>query len=196
MIRVPLWLSRHAGDERGYSIIELLVAMAIMGVVLSGLTTIFVSGSKAELDMNQRFQAQSAGRLALDKIRKEIHCASTATATGSSVTLTMPSGCRTASNTTVTWCTSQVGSSTTRYALYRYQGSGTCTGGVQWADYLTQASAFTFTQQSSSSLASVHVYLPVNLTPGKKRTYALQDDIYLRNSSRTCVTGSPSPPCP
>jgi Tfp pilus assembly protein PilW len=174
---------------------ELLVTLAILGTVLGGLTTIFVSGSKAELGLNQRFQAQAAGRLALDKIRSDVHCASAATAAGSTLTLTMPSGCRTASNTTVTWCTSQVGSSTTRYALYRYTGSGTCTGGVQWADYLIQAAAFTFTQQSSSSLAKLHAYLPINLTPGKKRTYALADDIYLRNSTRTCITGSPSP-CP
>ena len=172
-----------------------MVVMAIMGVVLGGLTTIFVSGSKAELDMNKRFQAQSTGRLALDKIRRELHCASGATSTGTTLTLTMPAGCKSASNTTVTWCTSQVGTSVTRYRLYRYLGSGTCTGGVQWADYLTQASAFTFTQQSSASLAKVHVYLPVNLAPGKKRNYTLQDDIYLRNSVRTCVTGSPSPPC-
>ena len=168
--------------------------MAIMGVVMTGLTTIFVSGSKAELDMNQRFQAQSAGRLTLDKLRRELHCASGATSTGSTVTLTMPAGCKTASNTTVTWCTSQVGTSTTRYAVYRYVGAGTCTSGVQWADYITQASVFTFTPQSSASLAKVHVYLPVSLTPGK-RAYALQDDIYLRNSTRTCISGSPSPPC-
>ncbi len=169
--------------------------MAIMGIVLSGLTTIFVSGSKAELDINQRFRAQADGRLALDKIRRELHCASTASSTGSSITLTMPTGCRTASNTTVTWCTGQVGTSTTRYALYRHEGSGTCTSGVQWADYITQASVFTFTQQSSSSLAKVQVNVPVNLTPGKKRNYTLQDDIYLRNSTRTCISGSPSPPC-
>ena len=188
-------LRRRLGSERGYTVVELLVTMAIMGIVLQGLTTIFVSGSKAELGLNQRFQAQAAGRLALDKIRTEVHCATTATTTGSSLTLTMPSGCRTASNTTVTWCTSQVGSSTTRYALYRYQGSGTCTAGMKWADYLTQALTFTFTQQSSASLAKVRAYLPINLTPTKKRTYALQDDIYLRNSMRTCVAGSPSPPC-
>jgi prepilin-type N-terminal cleavage/methylation domain-containing protein len=185
----------RARDERGYSLIELVITMGIMGTVLGGLTTVFVSGSKAELGANQRFQAQGAGRLALDKIRMDVHCASTATTTGSSATLTMPTGCKTASNTTVTWCTSAVGSSTTRYALYRYQGSGTCTAGVQWADYLTQANVFTFTQQSTSSLAKLRAYLPINVTPGKKRTYALQDDIYLRSSTRTCTTGSPSPPC-
>ena len=188
-------LLRRLRAERAYSLIELVITMAIMGVVLAGLTTIFVSGSKAELDANQRFQAQSDGRLALDKVRTDAHCASTATTTGASVTLTMPTGCKTASNTTVTWCTSAVGSSTTRYALYRYQSSGSCTGGVKWADYLTQASVFTFTQQSTSSLAKLRVSFPINVTPGKKRTYVLQDDIFLRNSTRTCTTGSPSPPC-
>jgi prepilin-type N-terminal cleavage/methylation domain-containing protein len=193
-MRAHLRLLRYLPSERGYSVFELLVAMTIMGIVLSGLTTIFVSGSKAELDLNTRFQAQSAGRLALDKMRKEIHCASGATSTGATVTLTMPSGCKTASNTTVTWCTSQVGTST-RYRLYRYQSAGTCTTGVQWADYLTQASLFTFTQQSSSSLAKVHIYLPISVRGGAKGRYYLQDDIYLRNTTRTCITGSPSPPC-
>ena len=193
-MRAPLRLPRRLRDERGYSVFELLVTMAIMGIVMSGLTTIFVSGSKAELDLNRRFQAQSSARLALDKIRKEIHCASGATSTGSTVTLTMPSGCKTASNTTVTWCTSQVGTAA-RYRLYRYAGAATCTAGVQWADYLTQASLFTFTQQSSSSLAKVSVLLPVSLKSTNKGKYFLRDDIYLRNTTRTCITGSPSPPC-
>ena len=72
---------RLVRDERGYSMIELLTVMSIMGVVLGGLTTVFASGSKAELDMNRRFQAQSAGRVALDKLRKEIHCAGGSTST-------------------------------------------------------------------------------------------------------------------
>jgi len=180
--------------QGGYSIIELLTTMAIMSVVLGGLTTTFVSGSKAELDQNRRFQAQSTARIALDKLRKDIHCASTATTTSSSATLTMPTGCSTASNTTVTWCTSQVGTAA-RYRLYRYTGSSTCTSGTQIADYLTQASLFTFTQQSSSSLAQLRVYLPVSVNGTNKGKYPLQDTIYLRNSTRTCISGSPSPPC-
>ena len=49
--------------------------MIIMSVVLTGLTTLFVQGSNAELDMNRRFEAQQDSRVALDKIRREIHCA-------------------------------------------------------------------------------------------------------------------------
>ena len=65
-------------DERGYTLVEMLVVMAILGVVIAGLTTVFVSGSRAELDMNRRFQAQQQARLALDRIRADLHCASAA----------------------------------------------------------------------------------------------------------------------
>ena len=93
----------------------------------------------------------------------------------------------------MTWCTSSV--ATSRWALYRYTGTSTCTAGIAWADDVTQSSLFTFTQQSKDNLAQVQVVLPVNTTPGKRKTYTLQDTIYLRNSTRTCVVGSPSPPC-
>ena len=43
-----------ARDESGFSLIELLVVMAIVGVILGGLTTAFVSSSKAEAGLNQR----------------------------------------------------------------------------------------------------------------------------------------------
>ena len=34
-------------SEHGYSLIELLVTMVILSVVISGLTTVFISGSSA-----------------------------------------------------------------------------------------------------------------------------------------------------
>ena len=87
--------------------------------------------------MNNRFQAQQNARLALDKLRREIHCTS-ATAKGtdgtalaaataySSVRFTLPSYCPTNPTVTsatpetayATWCTALV--STGRYQLWRY----------------------------------------------------------------------------
>ena len=89
-------LLRRLGRERGYSLVEMLIVMSILGVVMGSLTTVFVQASNAEFDMNARFQAQLTGRLALDKMRREVHCASVATPTGSSssVTLTLPSYCK------------------------------------------------------------------------------------------------------
>jgi hypothetical protein len=155
---------------------------------------VFVQATNSEADMNNRFQAQLTTRLALDKMRREVHCASVATPTGnsSSVTLTLPSYCKTGSGS-ITWCTRNV--ATNRYALYRIVGT-TCSGGVKWADYLTPSSSaptcsgalciFTYTAQSASSLAKLHVDFPVNVNPSKSvETYELADDIVLRNSTRS-----------
>jgi prepilin-type N-terminal cleavage/methylation domain-containing protein len=65
------------GGEAGYSLVEMLTVMVIMGVVLGGITDVFVSGSKAQAEQDNRFQAELTTRLALDKIRRDIHCATT-----------------------------------------------------------------------------------------------------------------------
>ena len=50
--------------------------------------------------------------------------------------------------------------------------------------------------QSTSSLWKLHVDLQVNAQPKRPyETYKLVDDIVMRNSTRTCITGSPVPPC-
>ncbi len=72
-------LVRRLRGERAYTMIELVTVMAIMSIVMTGITTVFVQGSNAELDMNNRFQAQTNTRLGLDKIRKDIHCATAVT---------------------------------------------------------------------------------------------------------------------
>jgi prepilin-type N-terminal cleavage/methylation domain-containing protein len=180
--------------ERGYSLIEMLTVLVIMGVVMTSLTTVFVQASNSETDMNNRFQAQLTAKLALDKLRREIHCASVATPTGSSssVTITLPSYCKTGSGS-ITWCTRSNG--TNRYALYRVVGA-TCTGGVKWADYLVPSSTaatcggalciFNYTAQTTSSLAKLGVDLPVNVRPSKTvELYELIDAIVLRNSTRS-----------
>jgi prepilin-type N-terminal cleavage/methylation domain-containing protein len=184
--------------ERGYSLVEMLIVLSIMTTVMAGLTTLFVQGSNAELDMNNRFQAQLNARLALDKVRREIHCGSVATPAGQSslIVVTLPSYCKTGSGS-ITWCTKNLG--TNRYGLYRIVGApGSCTGGVKWADYLTQTGTaptcgsptalcvFTYTAQSTTSLAKLHVDFPVDVKPTKTvELYELQDDIVLRNSTRS-----------
>jgi prepilin-type N-terminal cleavage/methylation domain-containing protein len=185
---------RRLLSERGYSLIEMLTVLVIMGVVMGSLTTVFVQASNSETDMNNRFQAQLTAKLALDKMRREIHCASVATPTGSSssVTITLPSYCKTGSGS-ITWCTRSNG--TNRYALYRVVGA-TCTGGIMWGDYLVPSSTaatcggalciFNYTAQSTSSLAKLAVDLPVNIRPSKTvELYELIDDIVLRNSTRS-----------
>ena len=169
--------------ERGYTLIEMLTVLVIFSTVMSALLVLFVNGTNAELDLNNRFQAQQDARLAVDKLRREAHCASAVTvSSASSVTLSLPSYCPTG-NGSVTWCTASLGSS--RYGLFRKTGATCNSTGVRWADHLTSANVFTYAAQSSTSLAKLSIDFPINVQPSRTvDLYELKDDIVLRNSLR------------
>lgn len=174
------------GDERGYSLIELLVSMSILGSVMTSVSILLVSATNSEVDMNRRFQAQTDARIGLDRLRREVHCAQSVTISsgGAVATLTIPSTCpTTATLTAITWCTKVNGS---RWDLWRYQGLYCSGTGRTWAGSINQSAVFTYTAQSTSSLAYLSVDLPVNVKGSKTiSSYVLQDNIVLRNSTRT-----------
>jgi prepilin-type N-terminal cleavage/methylation domain-containing protein len=175
--------------EAGYSLVEMLTVMVIMSIVFAGITTVFVSGSRAQTEQDRRFQAQLATRLALDKIRRDIHCASDVSPTSgfprSSITFTMPSGC----GGNVSWCTAAVTGYTNRYKLYRQTGS-TCSSaaGVMIADYLSNTTGNVFVDFLHASgcgcLASLEVDFKVSLKGSNVDSYELTDKVFLRNSTR------------
>lgn len=126
--------------EAGYTLIELITVMAIMGVVLAALTTSFAAGINAETGTIRRAQAQQNARLALDRMRVDIHCASAAPAPqenpygGFTLTLTeSPNVCPsvTTSSSGVQWCTIPYPGSTTHWQLFRFLGTqlSDCGGG-------------------------------------------------------------------
>jgi prepilin-type N-terminal cleavage/methylation domain-containing protein len=174
-------------SERGYSLVELVIVMSILGTIMAGITGLMVSGTKAELEMNERFQAQTEARLALDYLRRETHCASSVSPAGpaTTVTLTMPVGCPTSGvNTQVTWCT--VANGPNRYGLWRFPGTNVCSGtGRRIADHLTNPTAFSYTAPATGTLAKLGLTIWVNLKPAEAQsTYKLSDEIVLRNSVR------------
>ena len=178
------WMRARLRGEAGYSLVEMLTVMVIMGIVFTGITTVFVSGSKAQTDQDNRFQAQLAGRLALDKIRKDIHCASDVTPYATnSITLKLPSGC----GGDVSWCTVAVSGYSNRYRLYRQPGTSCgSASGVRIADYLSNANAFpAFTHTSGCQcLASLRVDFVISLKGSAVDAYELTDTVFLRNSTR------------
>lgn len=56
----------------GYTLIELITTLAILGIVLSGVVVMFVAGMGSEAAMNERFQAQEQARTALATLRNEV----------------------------------------------------------------------------------------------------------------------------
>jgi prepilin-type N-terminal cleavage/methylation domain-containing protein len=174
----------QARGEGGYSLVELLTVMLIMGVVMGGVTTVFVAGSKAQAQQDRRFQAQLNTRLAMDKIRRDIHCSTDVTPyTTNAVTLKLPSGC----GGDVSWCTAAVSGYTNRYGLYRQLGTSCdSTSGIRVADYLTNGNVFpTFAHTAGCGcLASLAVDFAVSLKGSSVGAYELTDTVYLRNSTR------------
>jgi len=182
-------LRERLRGEVGYSLVEMLTVMVIMSVVFAGITDLFVAGSKAQTDQSNRFQAQLDTRLALDKLRRDIHCAYTvASYSSSSLTLKI-SGCN---GGDTSWCTVAVAGVTNRYRLYRQLGTSCgSASGTMLADYLVSGAIFpTDPATTQSTGCGCLMSLPVDVKISLKRsqtvdTYELADTIYLRNSVRT-----------
>jgi prepilin-type N-terminal cleavage/methylation domain-containing protein len=174
--------------EAGYSLVEMLTVMVIMSVVMAGITDIFVSGSKAQTDQDNRFQAQLSTRLALDKVRRDIHCASSIQGYTTSFATMKISSC---SGGDVSWCTAAVSGYSNRYALYRQLGTSCAAStGTMYADYLTTGTVFP-TDPATAYTAGCNCLeaLAVDLKASLKGSavtdsYELADTIYLRNSTR------------
>ena len=124
-----------ARAEGGFTLIELIVSMAILLVVLTAVTDALLSGASAEVAAESRTQVQVDARTALSRMRDDLHCAVAAPAVlqndagGFSLAITESSnGCKATSATSyVEWCTAvSPGSST--LSLYRSdQGSAPTT---------------------------------------------------------------------
>jgi prepilin-type N-terminal cleavage/methylation domain-containing protein len=194
--RVIRSLVRRLGDERGFSITELLITMSILGTIVAGFGTVFVSTTKAETDMNLRFQAQQEARLALDQLRRETHAARCVTAFNTSsppvqmapgvaarqIELTYGPGCEAPTARRVTWCVAGAGNT---FSLHRRDGApaAACTG-KRVATMLTQAEVFTVVPPSATTRATLRLAFRVS-ADGGTRAFSLDDGIVLRNSPRS-----------
>jgi prepilin-type N-terminal cleavage/methylation domain-containing protein len=169
--RLPRRLRARAAAEGGFTLVELIVTLAILLIVVASLSSVLVSATKTEVDANNRFQAQEQARTGLAQLTRELHCAGSSSSTIASITTTtgggltlgaansaitayLPSTCATSGgqNLYVTWCTAQSTLNTSDWALYRVTSTSAPTGAaplncssagkVRWADYLTTSTPF------------------------------------------------------
>lgn len=138
-----LWL----GSERGITLVEMLIVMTLLLIVLTPLVSGFVSAMRQEVDQVRREQAYANARLALERMRLDLHCGSGAAITQNpygGFTLTISEGNDTnagwcpgvipagTGSTGVQWCTIPEGGSPAQFRLYRFLGLNPtdCDGGT------------------------------------------------------------------
>ena len=180
-----LRIVRRLGREAGYTLIELLLVCAILGTVLASLTILFVSASKSQIDANRRYRAQQDARVAVDKVRREVHCASQITPAGVStgITVQIPSQCPTGATPGIP------GGSLTN-VVYDVVGSGQRfqlrRNAAIVADYVSEQNAFSYTAPvASTSRGRLRMTLPINVEPtNPAKEWRLVADIVLRNTTR------------
>lgn len=180
MTRIRGCLRRARQESQGYTLPELLIVLVILSTVLSAVTALFVSASRAEIEMNRQFQAQQEARVAVDRMRREIHCSSGITPAGSSasITVSLPFQCPSAGGSATTVTYDVVGSGQ-RWQLRRNT--------VVIADYVTEQNAFFYwAPVANTSRGKLRVTLPINLEPSNgAKEWRLVGDIVLRNTSRS-----------
>ena len=198
-------LRRLLVAQEGFSLVEALVVMVVLLAVLAPLTQSFVSANVAQVDQTRRFDAQENARQALDRMRKDIHCAHGATdptpnldagnnVVGYTLVLTetavpgAPPECPGLVETNasaVQWCTIKLADD--RYQLYRENDPSTsCDGQAStfMVDYLTRSDIWASPTCVTGQFATVEVTMPVDVDPSKRPgAYQLGDQIALRNGS-------------
>ena len=173
MKRVRDLLARARDEQSGVTLVEMITVMAMLTIIVGALVTVFVSGLSAQADAVRSLEAQTEARGAADRLRREVHCASSMTEATTTVTLTLPAACGT--GTSVEYRTEAVAAN--RFRLLR--------AGIQIADHLTDGNVFSYQPPTTDELGRLRVTLPVNVAPGDTLTdWRLQDEVVLRNSQR------------
>ncbi len=184
------------------TLVELLVALGLMSIVMGPLIGAFVSMSSAQARQANVVTAQEQARLALERMRKDVHCAHSVGAPqanssgGTTIILNETNttgvadcpGLLALNASSVQWCTVPVAGSTNRYRLYREDDpSTTCDGSqsVFQVDYLTQSSVWTTPSCTGGLYPTVAVALTMDIgsSTTMEGSYNLSDKIALRNAT-------------
>jgi type II secretory pathway pseudopilin PulG len=137
---LPPTLRARLRDEGGYTLIELVTVVTLLVLVLGTVVVSFTVGIHQQVDQSRREGAYATARLALQRMRLDIHCASggedsveansyggftlTLTESGDSAgsgwcPAVIPAGSGSAG---VQWCTIPAGDAEGHFKLYRFLG--------------------------------------------------------------------------
>lgn len=168
-------------NESGFTLVELIVVCACMGIVLGAVAMILVSGEQASTDGQARLTSQQNVRVAFDRLEYDARCAQTATLLGKSgsvaqgVDLSIPAWCS-HSTGDVSWC---VNTGT----LERIVGTSCSTTGQSYVSDVTSSLPFSCNMVSGATLPELVVALSVNAGSKSSDSSSATDYITMHNDS-------------
>lgn len=179
--------------------------MTIMGLILGPIINTMTASMGAEATQLNVVIAQEQARLALSRMRKDIHCAHAVGSPesngsgGQTIVLTETNttgvaecpGIIQQNASAIEWCTIPVTGVSNDYGLYRDNNANdTCdsSDSTFQVGYITEADLWSVPTCTGGEYPTVAVSLPVDVDPGSYTTgtYDLADQIALRNAS-TCT---------
>jgi prepilin-type N-terminal cleavage/methylation domain-containing protein len=168
-------------SEAGFSLVEMLTVMVILGIVMTGLVNVFVSGERASADGQARLTSQQNVNVALTRLEYDARCASSASllnktgSNGAGVYLSLPAQCS-HSTGNVAWCVSSG-------TLVRIAGTACGGTGVNLVSSVTTTTPFScYTPAITGALPQLKVALTVN-SGGTSDATSATDFITMRNNS-------------
>ena len=160
---------RISAAESGYSLIELVITVALLGVVLGSLLTVFESVQRSAAFVQNRSETLDSMRLVVDAMTKEIRQATSVAASSTASRLDM--------DTYVLGVTKHIVYQATGTTLTKQVGTNPA---VTVQTRLTSTNLFTYTD-SVSSVELVGLTLEVNPLNRPNTTLVLTSEARLRN---------------
>lgn len=86
---------RHRAGEAGYTLVELLVVMVLVGIIAASTAMVVVQGTRAYADLISRKDALHHPRLVLERVAREVRQATALSLSAGrlDITTTRPTGC-------------------------------------------------------------------------------------------------------
>jgi prepilin-type N-terminal cleavage/methylation domain-containing protein len=166
--------------ESGFTLVELVVSVVVLGFLMTGLGNLFVSNQRASTDSQARMSSQQNVRVAFGRLEFDARCASSGAiqSSGQGIYLVLPGTCS-HSTGDVTWCVNSG-------SLVRISGTSCATAGITMVGNVTSATPFSCSSALSGVTGSTPVLavaLTVNTTSTTADQTAATDYIAMHNAA-------------
>jgi len=165
---------RRYSDERGLTVVELMVTLAVMGVIVAAIMAVLFSAYKETGVVLNRRDVLGQGQIAMQQMTKQFRQATTLNS-HSATQLDVSTFTGAGITHQIAWRTT---GSAAPYSLQRQQDGGTF---ITVLSYLTSPNVFTYTDNDSLDANPVD-QVSIQLSLGTKTTtVVLRSDVELRN---------------